>query len=160
MNKQGNLEGLALSRVKPEEYQEVTDLLNAAYSVEIGQEGVAFKNSPRVGGGDVGGQSMEVLAERLLVVREEGQEEVVGVVGLSEDQEAGVADIGPLAVSVSRQRTGLGGRIMRWLEAEYDITSVGVVSCRTDILPFYERRGYRTFQQLPLEQVRRQSCSV
>ena len=65
-----------------------------------------------------------------------------------------MADIGPLAVSVRRQKTGLGGRIMRCLEAQYDITSVGVVSCRTDILPFYQRRGYRTFQQLPLEQVR------
>ena len=68
-------------------------------------------------------------------------------------QEAGLADIGPLAVSVRRQRTGLGGRIMNLLEAQYDITSVGVVSCRTDILPFYQLRGYRTFQQLPLEQV-------
>ena len=65
---------------------------------------------------------------RLLVVREGG--EVVGVVGVVEDLQTGVTDIGPLAVSVSRQKTGLGGRIMRCLEAEYDITSVGVVSCR------------------------------
>ena len=56
---------------------------------------MAFKNSPRVGGGDVGGQSMEDLAKRLLVVREEGEEEVVGVVGVSEDQAEWSTLIGP-----------------------------------------------------------------
>ena len=74
----------------------------------------------------------------------------------AQDHQSGVTDIGPLAVCPGRQRTGLGGRIMSQLEAHHDITSVGVVSCRTDILPFYRARGYRTFQQLPLEQV----CSV
>ena len=31
MNRQSHIEGLTFSRVKPEEYQDVTDLLNAAY---------------------------------------------------------------------------------------------------------------------------------
>ena len=64
-----------------------------------------------------------------------------------------MADIGPLAVSPTRQRTGLGRRMMSWLESQYDITSVGVVSSRSDVLPFYQARGYRTFQEIPLEQV-------
>ena len=67
--------------------------------------------------------------------------------------ESGVTDIGPLAVSPSRQRTGLGRRIMSWVESQYDITIVGVVSSRSDVLPFYQARGYRTFQEIPLEQV-------
>ena len=64
-----------------------------------------------------------------------------------------MTDIGPLAVSPTRQRTGLGRRMMSWLESQYDITSVGVVSSRSDVLPFYQARGYRTFKEIPLEQV-------
>ena len=44
----------------------------------------------------MGGQSMAVLSEKLLVVRE--KLEVVAAVGLNVDGETGVADIGPLAV--------------------------------------------------------------
>ena len=43
---------------------------------------------------------------------------------------------------------------MEALEGQYDITEVGVVSCRTDVLPWYHRNGYTTFQQIPLEKVR------
>ena len=42
---------------------------------------------------------------------------------------------------------------MEALEGQYDITEVGVVSCRTDVLPWYHRNGYTTFQQIPLEKV-------
>ena len=43
---------------------------------------------------------------------------------------------------------------MEALEGQYDITEVGVVSCRTDVLPWYHRNGYTTFRQIPLEKVR------
>ena len=48
---------------------------------------------------------MEELCPKLLVVREEGGEgELVGVVGVADDQDCpGVKDIGPLAVPVGRQ---------------------------------------------------------
>ena len=44
---------------------------------------------------------MEDLQKKLEVVRLEG--EVVAAVGVQQDQHTGVTDIGPLAVSVSRQ---------------------------------------------------------
>ena len=65
-----------------------------------------------------------------------------------------MADIGPLAVSASHQGRGLGSRILTRLEAEHPVTGVGVVSCRSDILPWYERRGYRTTGQVKLDKVR------
>ena len=68
--------------------------------------------------------------------------------------QTGVADIGPLAVSASHQGRGLGSRILSQLEAEHPVTGVGVVSCRSDILPWYERRGYRTTGQVKLDKVR------
>ena len=70
--------------------------------------------------------------------------------------QTGVADIGPLAVSASHQGRGLGSRILTQLEAEHPVTGVGVVSCRSDILPWYERRGYRTTGQVKLDKVSRQ----
>ena len=51
------------------------------------------------------------------------------------------------------QKQGIGGRIIRALEAEYEITEVGVVSCRTDVLPWYDRNGYKTCHEIPLEKV-------
>ena len=68
--------------------------------------------------------------------------------------QTGVADIGPLAVSTSHQGRGLGSMILTQLEAEHPVTGVGVVSCRSDILPWYERRGYRTTGQVKLDKVR------
>ena len=94
---------------------------------------------------------MADLSGKLWVVREKF--EVVAAVGLHVEEKTGVADIGPLAVSVARQGAGLGGRIMRALEAEHDITEVGVVSCRSSVLPWYDGRGYNTYQELPIEEV-------
>ena len=42
---------------------------------------------------------------------------------------------------------GIGSRMLRYVESLYPVTMVGVVSCRTDILPFYTKRGYNTFAE-------------
>ena len=110
---------------------------------------------------------MEDLKKKLLVVRL--GDEVVGAVGVNFCDQTGVADIGPLAISVLRQvvgdcrsfpfvhlalqKQGIGSRIIRALEAEYAMTEVGVVSCRTDVLPWYDRNGYKTCWEIPLEKV-------
>merc|ERR1711942_622315 len=39
---------------------------------------------------------------------------------------------------------------MSWAEAKFPVTMVAVVSCRTDVLPWYEKRGYETFGHIPL----------
>ena len=68
--------------------------------------------------------------------------------------QTGVADIGPLAVAASHQGQGLGSRILAALEAEHPMTGVGVVSCRSDILPWYDKRGYITYSAAKLDKVR------
>ena len=65
-----------------------------------------------------------------------------------------MADIGPLAVAASHQGQGLGSRILAALEAEHPMTGVGVVSCRSDILPWYDKRGYITCGVVKLDKVR------
>ena len=94
---------------------------------------------------------MADLSEILWVVRE--KEEVVATVGVTVDNVTGVADIGPLAVSVNKQGAGLGGRIMTAIEAQYDITEVRVISCKATVLQWYEGRGYTTCQELPIDEV-------
>ena len=68
--------------------------------------------------------------------------EVIGVMGV-EEREDGVAELGPLAVSlpgrgVRRWRgiisTQVGSGMLGWAEARHRLTAVGVVSCRTDLL--------------------------
>ena len=49
----------------------------------------------------------------------------------------------------------MGSLMLASLEAEHPVTGVGVVSCRSDILPWYTRRGYTTYMELPLDEVRR-----
>ena len=39
------------------------------------------------------------------------------------------------------------------IEARHPVTSLATVSCRTDLLAWYTRRGYRRVQQMPLDQV-------
>ena len=94
---------------------------------------------------------MADLSEILWVVRE--KDEVVATVGVTVDDVTGVADIGPLAVSVNKQGVGLGGKIMTAIEAEHDITEVRVISCKATVLHWYEGRGYTTCQELPIDEV-------
>ena len=42
---------------------------------------------------------------------------------------------------------------MDQIEARHHVTSLATVSCRTDLLDWYERRGYRQIEQMPLDQV-------
>ena len=42
---------------------------------------------------------------------------------------------------------------MDQIEARHPVTSLATVSCRTDLLAWYERRGYRQTDQMPLDQV-------
>ena len=42
---------------------------------------------------------------------------------------------------------------MDQIEARHPVTSLDTVSCRTDLLDWYERRGYRRVSEIPIDQV-------
>ena len=42
---------------------------------------------------------------------------------------------------------------MDQVEARHPVTSLATVSCRTDLLDWYGRRGYRRVEEMPLDQV-------
>ena len=56
----------------------------------------------------------------------------------------GVTEIGPVAVHPDYQGQGYGKQLMDVAETKGkgDKCTVGIVSCRTDVIPFFERRGY------------------
>ena len=113
--------------------------VNDAYKVELGNSGIGFKSADRF----VSMQHALRVMDILNVARIEGK--IVGVIGI--DVQDGVADLGPIAVDPCLKGNGLGSRLLRYAESLHPITTLGVVSCRTDILPFYEKRGYQTFAE-------------
>ena len=58
---------------------------------------------------------------------------------------------GPLAVLPALQGRGLGGLLLDYAETKADIAELSIVSCRTDLLGFYQRRGYRFISEVPAE---------
>ena len=57
----------------------------------------------------------------------------------------GVTEIGPLAVHPDHQGQGIGAQLMETVEhrGRNDKCTVGIVSCRTDVIPFFIKRGYK-----------------
>ena len=57
----------------------------------------------------------------------------------------GVTEIGPIAVHPDYQGTGVGKQLMTTVETrgKGKKCTVGVVSCRTDVIPFFEKMGYK-----------------
>ena len=54
-------------------------------------------------------------------------------------------EIGPLAIHPEFQGQGYGSRLMDTVEGRSNAEkcTVGIVSCREDVIPFFEKRGYR-----------------
>ena len=50
---------------------------------------------------------------------------------------------GPLAVRPDLQGKGVGSHLLEYAESNYGMVNVDVVSCRTDLEKFYNKRGYK-----------------
>lgn len=92
--------------------------------------------------------------EQVILVMKE-QELLLGCVHLAKETDT-VSTLGMYAVNPLYQGRGIGKSLM--LEAESYVKKVfastvmrmGIINYRTDIIPFYERRGYQnTFQTIP-----------
>jgi len=125
-----------------EEAEMVMEVVNTAYKVEMGNDGVAFKNADRFA------SLCDVVAALPHIWVARVKNEVVGVIGV-DVKDDGSADLGPIAVC--SQGKGVGSALLAWAESKYPVTTIGVVSCRTDVMPWYEKKGYKTFSEIPLE---------
>ena len=61
-----------------------------------------------------------------------------------------IALIGPIAVDKNFQGRGIGKRLLDFAETFAVTTEVEVVSCRSDLFPMYERRGYKVVANEPI----------
>ena len=57
----------------------------------------------------------------------------------------GMMEIGPIAVHPEFQKQGYGAKLMDTVENRGNAgkCTVGIVSCRTDVIPFFLKRGYK-----------------
>ena len=55
-------------------------------------------------------------------------------------------------IIVILQGKGYGGKIFDFAESLAKITQIDCVSCRTDLFPFYEKRGYIEIERVPAEE--------
>ena len=122
---------------------EIHTLVNAAYEIEYdGSTSFSWKFLPRWQGdifnitirGDIDNMYLYIENEKIL-------EYVKAVV------KDGAVYIGPLAVCKEHQRRGIGSKFIRFTEALAKKATVDRVSCRTDLISFYEKRGYKEVGQ-------------
>ena len=117
-------------------------IINDAYDVETGSEGVAFKLTPRLLTSTDGLE--EAYAEGRILKAVKG-DEIHGVIAFEFQNDA--VYFGPLAVKPGLQGSGIGKKLIAALQ---DIGKANgchffeicVVNHRTDILPMYEKWGY------------------
>ena len=62
----------------------------------------------------------------------------------------GMMEIGPIAVHPDFQGQGHGSKLMDTVEnrSNAEKCTVGVVSCRTDVIPFFIKRGYKVIRYI------------
>ena len=61
-----------------------------------------------------------------------------------------IAYIGPLAVDQSFRGRGIGRQLLDFAESFAKTCEIKVVSCRADLFPMYERRGYKAVGKVPV----------
>ena len=135
-----------LIKVMPAEIgdmESLTDVVNAAYKLELGDTGIAFKNADRF----TSVQDALDMKDDLYVAKI--GTDIVGAIGITMGTDSAI--LGPVAVSPHVQGCGVGGVLLGFAESLHRVTEVGVVSCRTDILPMYEKRGYKEVRVNRLE---------
>ena len=127
----------------------VLTLINAAYKLEIGDSGLAFKKFDRL-------QSAEDIEADKLHIALVGEAMVGCIVIAPGTDSANIGRLtgittqllfiylkGPLAVRSDLQGRGIGSHLLEYAESKHQETTVDVVSCRTDLEQFYHNRGYR-----------------
>ena len=133
-------------QVMPAELKDIetiANVVNAAYKIELGNTGIAFKNANRF----LSVQEALDLKNDLHVAKIGNQ--IVGVVGITTMNKSSI--LGPLGVDPEFQGYGIGRALMDFAESKHRATEVGVVSCRTDLLPMYLKRGYKEMRVNRLE---------
>ena len=152
---------MIFSEAKHEEADEILKVVLDAYIIEVGDTGIAFKTKNRYVSVDMLHEDIKRSMDNApgddkpdsiyIVARESEGGPIVGcirgVIAIEEDGEK-VCEMGPIAVDPKIQGKGYGSKIMEEMERravkEREITfcQLTVVNWRTDVIPFYHKKGY------------------
>ena len=119
-------------------------LVNTAYAVETGSEGIAFKCSNRLSSLS---ELDAVIAEHRCIAAFNTTGTLLGCIVYDIKKEQSECHFGPFAVDPSVQGSGVGSSLMRSIDdvaLAHDVKwiSISVVNHRTDILPMYSALGF------------------
>lgn len=128
--------------------EQIADLLNSAYRGESSKQGWTTEADLLDGKRtDIEEISQLILDENSIFLLCKFPTELVGVVNLQQHQDHVL--LGMLAVSPPLQGHGIGKKLLAVAELTSKTTwgidklKMSVISCRKELIAFYERRGYR-----------------
>lgn len=130
-----------------EEIPALFELINAAYMVELGEEGVAFKSKTRYESPDELLPSID--AGQCLVASDAGGA-ILGCIVYTIDTDKSECHFGPFAVAPAAQGRGVGSALLRGIDAValaagVAWVTISVINIRSDIIPMYLALGFREY---------------
>jgi len=158
LERDASRQGVIFRRAHANDVPALFQLVNRAYSVETGSQGVSFKNSER----------FTTLSEVEDMLKLPGQEQEMIVAAASHGDDVRIfgciyleysedaVSFGPLAIDDSAQKKGYGSLLMRYAEhtarsRKLPYLRIKVVNWRTDVLPIYEAKGFKTYGTAPYD---------
>jgi GNAT superfamily N-acetyltransferase len=137
---------LKLRLATPDEADTLYAMINNAYAVEDGNSGASFKCTPRLA--SVREVDNWIAKNALFVACNENENAILGGGVLTPLDDRAIVDLGPFFVDAALKGTGKGSAILKLLKrtardqlgaSTFEIT---VINHRTDLFPFYEKRGF------------------
>jgi len=142
---------MTLTAIRPATHDDIgflVELVNSAYQ-PIGHTCGWTDEARYVEGTRTSGQSLAELLGKPDALLLLGLHDDAAIATVHLEKKSGHVHLGMLAVHPAWQSQGIGGRMLAYAEqyasAHFQATKLAiiVISLRTDVLRFYQRRGYR-----------------
>ncbi|XP_057307211.1 uncharacterized protein LOC130645287 isoform X1 [Hydractinia symbiolongicarpus] len=123
----------------------IYNLVNTAYEIELGNTGISFSKVRRWPYKIESEKIEKEISDMYVYV---DQNEIIGCI--KAEVKDNTVKIGPVAVAEPHQRQGVASRMLEYAETLADISKLDIISCRTDVIPYYKKRGYKEVARSPI----------
>ena len=131
---------IVIRKARIEDTQVIMDMTNKAYSIYFGSTGIAFKRTNRYPGPRYQNTSeIETNLDSFYVLLQD--KKIIGAVKAKPN--GSIVKIGSLAIDPDHQGKGYGSKLLTYVESLAPVAQLPFISCQTNLLPFYFKRGYR-----------------